>query len=430
MNIIPLISSDDELFTRVTGLIGQSEAQCEEVIAVKEYKEAIDYLSCEMPQLVIISFNDPKIDAFALLDEIMADPWLMHGEIIALCDDYDAAERLEDIKGANIVVTLIGGNIDRYLPRIMSIIQNNQRILFQREIGSDIIDNISGSFRLNNDPVEATCYTNLITNFLYNSNKITDDGKDALNTALKELLLNAIEHGNCGITYQEKTDWLKDNPTILDLIEKKCQDPEVAKKHVLFEYAINPDHSRFFIADEGDGFDWKIMKSKEKEEGELELHGRGIKMTKMFTRNLSYNDKGNEVAFEIEYQRDAAELTPGIFSNMESREVKAGDIVFEQGDRSDYIYYIVKGNYDVIVNGEVIASLSADDIFMGEMSFLLSHRRSAAVKARTKGKLIQISKKAFMQAIRKKPHYALFLARLLAQRVNRSNMKFAEIAGR
>jgi CRP-like cAMP-binding protein len=55
------------------------------------------------------------------------------------------------------------------------------------------------------------------------------------------------------------------------------------------------------------------------------------------------------------------------------------------------------------------------------MSFLLDNRRSATVVARTPGRLIRISKKEFVGAIRRKPHYALFLARLLAQRVQRAN---------
>ena len=67
--------------------------------------------------------------------------------------------------------------------------------------------------------------------------------------------------------------------------------------------------------------------------------------------------------------------------------------------------------------------LNQDDIFLGEMSFLLNNRRSASVKAVTNGALIRISKKEFVAGIKEKPHYSLFLARLLAQRIERLNHK-------
>jgi len=86
-----------------------------------------------------------------------------------------------------------------------------------------------------------------------------------------------------------------------------------------------------------------------------------------------------------------------------------------------FLYYIVKGQYEVIHNGTAVSVLSPDDVFMGEMSFLLNNRRSATVRAAATGKLIEISKKAFVEAIKRKPHYAVFLSRLLAQRIQRLN---------
>jgi len=76
-----------------------------------------------------------------------------------------------------------------------------------------------------------------------------------------------------------------------------------------------------------------------------------------------------------------------------------------------------------LVNDQVVSTMSPEDIFMGEMAFLLDNQRSATVRARTEGTLVGISKKDFIEAIKKKPHYALFLSRLLAQRIQRANLK-------
>jgi CRP-like cAMP-binding protein len=58
---------------------------------------------------------------------------------------------------------------------------------------------------------------------------------------------------------------------------------------------------------------------------------------------------------------------------------------------------------------------------MGEMSFLLNNRRSAAVKAETDGSLVKISKRSFISVIKKYPHYGIYLAKVLAQKLIRSN---------
>jgi CRP-like cAMP-binding protein len=144
-------------------------------------------------------------------------------------------------------------------------------------------------------------------------------------------------------------------------------------------------------------------------------------MTRQYTKNLQYNDRGNEVTFEVEHLPDCVNAVPGLFQNIDPVHVQPGQVVFQEGESGDFLYYIAKGRYEVIVGGDQVATLRPDDIFMGEMSFLLNNRRSATVRAATDGTLIRISKHDFVRAIKEKPHYALFLSRLLAQRVQRRN---------
>jgi CRP-like cAMP-binding protein len=67
---------------------------------------------------------------------------------------------------------------------------------------------------------------------------------------------------------------------------------------------------------------------------------------------------------------------------------------------------------------------------MGEMSFLLNQKRSATIRAETPGKLILLTRKIFVNVIRDYPHYGIFLSKLLAKRLVRSNDQNAILMGK
>jgi anti-sigma regulatory factor (Ser/Thr protein kinase) len=423
MHFIPIITSDSSIIKITTEVLSLFEDEELVLAPLNNLEDAFEYLSFEMPELLIVNFSDSSIDSFDLLTRQMSDSWLLHGGIIGLCKTNKEIERLENMRGANLIIALCHEELSLYLSKVLTVIFNNRRILFQREISVDFFRNISGSFKLDNDSYEVKCYVNLICNFLYNSNRIRLEQKFNLKLALTEMLMNAIEHGNCEITYEEKTEWLEKSLDISDLIAKKNENEDVKLRKISFEYTLTQEKGTFYICDEGNGFDWRNVKDVTLDENILELHGRGILITRALVDNLTFNQKGNGVTFEVPFERERAGMMPGLFESIPVKEISAGETIFSQGDQSNYLYYIVKGIYNVIVDGIKVSSLSPDDIFMGEMSFLLNDKRSATIKAETDGRLIEISKKDFVEAIRLKPYYALFLCRLLAQRIERSNIR-------
>jgi CheY-like chemotaxis protein len=417
----PFISTNCAQIERVHSLVRSCAPSAIAVTPIATLAEALEYLSLEMPDLAFVDFSDPALDAFGLLDAIHKDAWLLHSTLIAICGDDGSSERLEEMRSANIAICLAEDDLERRLPKVLDIILQNKRILFQRAVGAALAPVIAGSYKLQSDTIEANCYVNLVCNYLFNADKIDEAGKMAVHVALTEMLLNAIEHGNCGISYAEKGAWLENGGAMSDLIEQKCQNPAVRARRVLFEYTITPAKSSFRIADEGPGFDWRKQQDAISSGNLAELHGRGIRMTRKFAKNVRYNEHGNEVFFEIEHASDCANAVPGLFENIEPITIKSGTVVFDEDEIGNFIYYIVKGRYNVMVKGVKVSSLTPDDVFMGEMSFLLNNRRSATVRAETDGTLIRISKRDFVRAIKEKPHYALFLSRLLAQRMARRN---------
>jgi len=288
--LIPVITSDRECFVHIVALLQQNGENCE-TLQLAETGEAEEFLRIEMPELAVIDFADPGIDSARLLAAVRGDSWLLSTGLIGLCDSPVKLRESGIVKGVNTVALLDKGRISRQFPQVINIICNNRHMLFHRVIGNDFGAEISSSFELRNDPLEAGVFTNLICNYLFNMNCIDGGLREQLNFVLVELLINAIEHGNCGISYEEKTAWLEKNNDICELIDRKCENPEIAARKVFLQYAIEPAVSCFTIADEGAGFDWRALKTPSIDEQVLSLHGRGVALSREMTSNLTYNDR-------------------------------------------------------------------------------------------------------------------------------------------
>ncbi len=385
---------------------------------------SIDY---ELPEIKILDFTSKQIDCHRMIATIDSDPWLHNGGIIAVVSNAAQVQEVEERKDPNILIVQTLSNFKENFTRLLRILWRNQHFLFNRGMQENFGGKETGSFICGNDPMDFRLYTRFLVGYMYSSNRISNDDLYSLQTVLMELLTNALEHGNCGITYEEKSEWLNNGGQILDLIDQKLRQPEFAERKIHIEYDIGKEQSTFTIKDDGEGFDWKSRLSDDVE-GMVETHGRGIALSKSLVSGLRYNDKGNEVSFDIQNIVNISNTIPGIMIPFKTVDYKKHDIICRQNEPSNDLYFIVSGRYGVYANRKLISVLTPNDMFIGEMAFLLNDRRSATIMAAEDGKLIRIPKTMFLNLIRKNPHYGLFLSKLLAQRVIRQNRRTLELS--
>jgi CheY-like chemotaxis protein len=115
---------------------------------------------------------------------------------------------------------------------------------------------------------------------------------------LYELMINALEHGNLGISYDDKTA-LVDSKTWEMEVRRREVLPENQGKFVAVTLARTPRKIRFRIQDRGDGFPWKNY-LEATQDRVFDNHGRGILLAKWeaFDR-ITYQGNGNCVVAEI-----------------------------------------------------------------------------------------------------------------------------------
>lgn len=115
---------------------------------------------------------------------------------------------------------------------------------------------------------------------------------------ISELFVNAVEHGNLGISYDEKTE-LNNKGTWEKEILKRLDMPEYSDRKVRVTYERQSDAVVLTITDEGEGFKWddylEISPSRA-----THSHGRGIAMSKMMSFDeMEYQGTGNQVICKV-----------------------------------------------------------------------------------------------------------------------------------
>ncbi len=107
---------------------------------------------------------------------------------------------------------------------------------------------------------------------------------------------------------------------------------------------------------------------------------------------------------------------------MSLRQVPEGDVLFEEGDIGDYLFFIIEGVVEIILGGEshgnkVIASVSAG-ASVGEMSLIDSYERSATVRAATDLEILILTKTRFDRVIKETPDIGVKVLMGLASNIS------------
>jgi anti-sigma regulatory factor (Ser/Thr protein kinase) len=115
-----------------------------------------------------------------------------------------------------------------------------------------------------------------------------------LAAGLMELIVNAIEHGNLGISYRDKSALLESGDWDAE-VARRLALPANAAKRVGVSFLREPGKITFVVRDQGRGFDWAPYLEFSPARA-AHLHGRGIAVANRHTfARIAYKGTGNEV---------------------------------------------------------------------------------------------------------------------------------------
>lgn len=121
---------------------------------------------------------------------------------------------------------------------------------------------------------------------------------DVVAPGLSDLMVNAVEHGNLGVSYQEKSllkwegDWEAE-------IARRLALPQFRERFATIRLERTPEAVVFTISDQGQGFAWDKFLTFDPERA-FDPNGRGIAMARMMSfSSLEYQGCGNVVVATV-----------------------------------------------------------------------------------------------------------------------------------
>lgn len=424
MSLVAVLNSQPEVLARVQKALAPDRGRTFVLSPAGNSEEALEILSFDLPEIVLWNATDPILDPVPLLQGLQNDSWMHNFGIVALFDPKRSTETQvsERLKAINILTVLPLQAVEEHLLKHLRIIDANRQILVQLQLGDQQGAKGTGSFNIDNDPTVVPVYAGLAAQSLVQRGYLPSQRKRDLQVALAELIQNGIEHGHVGLSSSEKAEFLAQGGNLPELIRAKVDvTPGLADKKVTLEWEIRAGGTRFFIRDQGQGFDVEAYRERFKTHQVDELSGRGIALARSLGGKLSYNRQGNVAVLQVPHDEAVERITPKGFEADEVLVAQKGDEIFRQGEMSDHIFYITSGQFGVYHDGVPVGWLSPADVFMGEMSFLMNNVRTATVVCESPGRLVKISRRSFVQTLRRYPQYGLFLAKLMARKLSHGN---------
>lgn len=118
---------------------------------------------------------------------------------------------------------------------------------------------------------------------------------------LTELITNAVEHGNLGITYEEKSS-LNAQGIWESEVDNRLALPAHKDKYATVEFNRDDNKITLVITDQGNGFDWRQFMTVSPERA-FDSHGRGIALASSISfESVEYLNKGNKVCVTVPLQ--------------------------------------------------------------------------------------------------------------------------------
>ncbi len=261
------------------------------VIEAVDGQEAVDGATEHQPDLIFLDIHMPKMNGLEALEEIRDRDPNVPVVIVSSTADPETSEEALSLGAVNLIRKPFNREeIQFVLDRIYRAIEEEADI---RDV-LDLLDRRETRLSFASETGMLSKIVAYLGRELVNGYPGFEIPITEIKLALYEALANAFEHGNLGITFEEKTKVLMVPGGIEKLFKERLSDPDIARRRIFVAADYEPGRAKYRIRDEGEGFDPEAQAKKPLADTTA-LHGRGITLIRHYMDEVSWNETGNEV---------------------------------------------------------------------------------------------------------------------------------------
>lgn len=267
------------------------------VVTASDGLEGIEKLRANPDvNVIVLDRMMPRMDGMAFLKEVKSDPQFKDIPVIMQTAAASPQQMAEGIK-AGVYYYLTKPYEDEMLLGIVrsAIADARSRMEMREEVASSqtalgLLKSASFQFRTLEEARNLSAFV---------ANCFPDPQSAVL--GLYELMLNAVEHGNLGINYNEKTTLVMEGKWH-DEVLLRLASAKYGSRYATVTYEMDDENILVTICDQGQGFNWEKYLEISPERA-MDPHGRGIATSKMLSfDDLQYVGAGNEVICRVRRQ--------------------------------------------------------------------------------------------------------------------------------
>lgn len=258
-----------------------------EVAAAKNGVLAMEAIESDPPDVVLTDLHMPEMNGLEVVKAVREK----HPRIPVVMMTADGSEDIaaEALKAgaANYIPKRILQ--DDLAPTMAAIVQRLGKRHKHDRVADAVVESAT-TFEFGNDHEFAEA---LVSHLESELQKISDEtGVFRIVLALKEAVINAIDHGNL-----ELNSKLRDEADTgyWDLGNERREQEPWCKRRVRLTSRIEESKVTYVIRDEGPGFDPSLIPDPSDPENLVKAHGRGLVLIQSFMDEVHHNETGNEI---------------------------------------------------------------------------------------------------------------------------------------
>ncbi len=288
MAIKVLVVDDSATDRKLAGRLLEKQSDSDIVYAA-DGAEALAVVESERPSLVVTDMQMPNIDGLELVRALARDyPSLP----VVLMTGHGS----EDIAAAAMLAGAVSYVPKRHLAaRLVPAVSRALAAATPTRRSMRLFEclrSIHVEYALPNDSGLICSLRMLLQEKAQGMGVCGEASRMSMGLALEEALLNAMYHGNLGLSSELRQG---EDAAFYALARKRAAQPPWAQRRIFVSAHITPEEFSCVIRDEGEGFDTSKLPDPSDTSNMTLESGRGLMLIQMFMDEVHYSSRGNQV---------------------------------------------------------------------------------------------------------------------------------------